>query len=150
MRERIEKAITELLSGKWGRLAKPSIGYVAGTSGKGQVFVVPSELVKTFGRPDTGSPDGKVSGSYYFQDEQDNIVVLEDYKKTTLYYPEPFVDPQTRKTIQMPTPDELWNSDTPTGFNVASKSRAAALDFINWLHSQVKVFDAQKQPAMPW
>jgi len=97
------------------------------TSFKGEIDLIPSKLILTFGIPQIGRD--KVSGEYLFTSfEVSNgckscgIFTLYDWKWTTLY------------DIDNPyTPEEFWELNKPITFNIGGHSKQYLNEFKKWI-----------------
>jgi len=85
----------------------------------------PCDLIKTFGSPDT-SDEYKVSGEYCFQNEDNEIFTIYDWKSTSLY------------DKDYPTPKCFWEFDGLVEFSIGGTSKANVEVFKNWLSNQLK------------
>jgi hypothetical protein len=81
--------------------------------------------VKRFGAPGRGSADGKVTGTYHFQDARMRSIEIYDWKATTLY------DARTGTgTLAL---EDFWSSSISQEFCVAASAGVDLARFADWL-----------------
>lgn len=100
--------------------------HTEGTSFARSCELIPYEVNSKFGCGIDG--DGyKVSREYWFKNTKSNeIIILYDWKRTTLYDPEYL------------RPSEFWQLDEPTTFNIGAKDHADTYGFVRWLKTKLK------------
>jgi hypothetical protein len=88
---------------------------------KQETFVVqPKILIYVLGEP-FEADDYKVSGEYYFYDEDGNEITLYDWKSTSLY------------DDTLLSPKEFWESDSIYEFSIGAEDKPQAKKFKEWL-----------------
>ena len=93
---------------------------IVGTSVEDYISISPAKLKQLFGEPERG--DGyKMSGIYVFQDWEDNMITLYDWKCTDLY------------DQGHPSPEDFWNDTKDAYFHVGSIKKETARRFVNIL-----------------
>lgn len=100
-------------------------GAQAQLSLRGFLRIAPHQLVGRFGPPDPGSADLKVTGTYYFQDVQQRLIQIYDWKATTLYDARPHAG--TLSVV------DFWGCDAPQEFSVAATASVHLSAFAQWL-----------------
>lgn len=102
---------------------------VTGATGRltlrGFLNVAPHQLVKRFGPPSPGSSDRKVTGTYCFQDTQQRVIQIHDWKATTLY--------DARPDAGNLSVADFWASDFPQEFSVTATASINLPAFAQWL-----------------
>lgn len=93
----------------------------------GFLQIAPRRLVERFGPPDPGSADSKVTGTYHFQDDQQRVVQIYDWKATTLY--------DARPDAGHLSVAAFWASDLPQEFSVATATHVNLPAFAQWLEA---------------
>ena len=96
-----------------------------GTTLRAFVCVAPHALVERFGPPRKPSGDGKVSGSYVFIDNAGGIVVVYDWKSTTLY--------SASSDANLPRACEFWLGQSPKEFSVSARGAVNLRRFAQWI-----------------
>ena len=107
----------------WAAIEASHIPYVDvdGTCLKGEMKVVPADLVLALGNP-TSSDGYKVSGEYIFKHRSGSVMCLYEWKWTTLYDDDnPY------------TPEQFWKLTEPMNFHLGAKSADYINDFKAWL-----------------
>lgn len=91
---------------------------------RGAVRVVPQYLTGRFGLPNGTSGDGKVSGTYVFEDDRGNTLAIYDWKLTTLY--------DGSLVANLPAVLAFWSSSEPAEFSLAAGDVADLIAFARW------------------
>jgi len=84
------------------------------------IKAAPIELVNLFGKP-FYCDKYKVSGEYYFYDQDGNEVTLYDWKCTSLY------------DLGYQSPESFWASEEIQTFSIGASEKPQALKFKDWL-----------------
>ena len=85
------------------------------SSGKGSISLQPQAIVARFGKP-MPFDKYKVSGTYTFIDDLNNVYTLSDHKSTTLY-----ANVEYGPDSGAPTPEEFWAGNIKYRFKIGGK-----------------------------
>lgn len=96
-----------------------------GLTVRGAIRVVPLRLTERFGQPSNATADGKVSGTYVFENDRDGTVALYDWKATALY--------DARPTANLPATQDFWASPEPAEFTLAASGEVNLIEFARWI-----------------
>jgi len=100
----------------------------SGTTYRGSLRIAPLDLVERFGEHQGPSGDRKTSGHYVFQGSDGCVVVVYDWKSTSLY--------DARPEAQLPSTGDFWSMFEPTEFSVAASGKLNLPAFAEWLGAQ--------------
>ena len=92
---------------------------------RGAIRIVPQLLTERFGPPSGATGDGKVSGTYVFEDGHGNTVAIYDWKSTTLHDSQP--------AANLPAAHAFWTSHEPAEFTLATAGRVDLIEFARWV-----------------
>jgi hypothetical protein len=106
------------------------------TSLKGTLKATFPQMIEKFGEGLKG--DYKVSMEWSFTDDEDNVFTVYDWKSTKLYASE----------LDLPEPEELWNSNEVYEFHVGGRSRADG--FVEWISGELDLEDSQQTFIVEW
>ena len=99
--------------------------HTTGMTLRGAIQVAPKHLVGRFGAPSGASGDGKVSGTYVFEDERGNALAIYDWKSTSAY--------SARSTGTLPSVEAFWESEEPAEFSLAASGSVDLIEFARWV-----------------
>lgn len=94
---------------------------------RGFIRTAPQHLTGTFGHPSGPTGDGKVSGTFVFEDNRGCIVAIYDWKATSLY--------DDRPIANLPTVQEFWASEEPAEFSLAATGNIDLIKFARWIEA---------------
>ena len=98
---------------------------IMGCCGLTVLTILPSELVKQFGKPKKAD-DRKISGRYVFKSDKGDVFELHDWKQTNRYC--------TGYTV---TPTQFWKRDDPQPIHICGRRGSDLEAFIDWLSSKL-------------
>lgn len=113
------------MEGDANRFKLSSRQHAPGLTIQSSIRVVPLHLTERFGPQSGATGDGKVSGTYVFEDSGGNTLAIYDWKSTALYDAHPAANP--------PTVQEFWTSDEPMEFTLAASGSVDLIGFARWI-----------------
>mmetsp|Transcript_5991 Transcript_5991/g.6212 ORF Transcript_5991/g.6212 Transcript_5991/m.6212 type:complete len:1058 (+) Transcript_5991:302-3475(+) len=117
--------------------------YMDFVNGSKKVKLVPSELIKKFGKPGK-QIDQNVTGHYIFEDSNLDVFMLYEHKQTTMSWGDNWEDEiyekQSKANInpmfqimKVPTPEEFWSSNEEKDMRIMFTPHAEWKKFIAFL-----------------
>ncbi|WP_377330305.1 hypothetical protein [Rhodanobacter terrae] len=82
-------------------------------------------MTERFGPPSGATRDGKVSGTYVFENSAGNTLAIYDWKSTAIYDASP--------AANLPTVQAFWTSQEPMEFALAASGSVNLLEFARWI-----------------